>query len=132
MSMCGHWVALVPFQCLACRYHAVTVEDAAMFVSDRLVYLELHKTGCSHIRSLLNEILPGELRPIHLQAPHDLFTAGRMFLGSVRSPWSWYTSLWGFGCDSKGGVFGSVTRSRGSIRGLGWAGNARPSPRSGR
>jgi len=90
-----------------------------MFISDRLVFLELHKTGCSHIRKILSDELDGKLVGKHNQASPDLFTEGRLFVGSVRNPWDWYVSLWGFGCDGEGGLRNRLMRSYG-LRGLGW------------
>jgi hypothetical protein len=90
-----------------------------MFISDRLVYLELHKTGCSHIRRIFTDVLEGELVGKHNRATVDLFTEGRIFVGSIRNPWDWYVSLWGFGCDGRGALRRSLTEPR-DLRGLGW------------
>lgn len=90
-----------------------------MFVSDRLVFLELHKTGCSHIRNILSVALDGRIVSKHNQATAELFTDGRVFVGSVRNPWDWYVSLWGFGCDGKGALRNTVTTAN-RLRGLGW------------
>jgi len=90
-----------------------------MFVSDRLVFLELHKTGCTHIRNILSVALDGRIVSKHNQATPDLFTDGRIFVGSVRNPWDWYVSLWGFGCDGKGALLRNVTTAN-RLRGLGW------------
>ena len=95
-----------------------------MFVSKRFVYLELHKTGSSHIRSILKDLLDGKAVGKHNQATSDLFVDERVFLGSIRDPWEWYISLWGYGCDNKGALFGNVTKPRKLyIRGLGWSRN---------
>jgi len=94
-----------------------------MFISPKIVYVELHKTGCTHIRNLLKQLLGGEFVGKHNQATADLFREGRFFLGSIRDPWEWYTSLWAYGCDSKGAVFHEVTKNKQSIRGLGWKTN---------
>jgi hypothetical protein len=91
-----------------------------MFVSDRIVFLELQKTGCTHIRNLLKELVGGELVGKHNQAGPDLFSGDRFFLGSVRDPWDWYISLWAFGCDHRGAVFGNVTKQGIKIKGRGW------------
>lgn len=91
-----------------------------MFVSDRIVFLELQKTGCTHIRNLLQELVGGELVGKHNQAEPGLFTGNRFFLGSVRDPWDWYISLWAYGCDRKGVVFGTVTKKGLRIKGRGW------------
>src|SRR5690349_15515950 len=47
--------------------------SSPMFVSDRIVFLELQKTGCTHIRNLLKEIVGGRLVMRHNQAPAELF-----------------------------------------------------------
>lgn len=86
------------------------------------MFLELHKTGTSHIVRILSELIPGRQVGKHNQAKKILFDEGRLFLGSVRNPWEWYCSLWAYGCDQKGSVFGNVTRPN-SIRGLGWRRN---------
>jgi len=81
-----------------------------MFVSEQFVYLELHKTGCTHTRKILNTVLDGELIGSHNRAPESLFD-GRIFLGSVRNPWSWYVSLWAFGCRGRGELYHRLIRS---------------------
>lgn len=83
-----------------------------MFISSDLVFMELHKTGCTHIRVLLNELLDGEFVGGHNQASSDLFDQGKVFLGSIRDPWEWYLSLWAYGCDKKGAIYNSVTKDR--------------------
>lgn len=91
-----------------------------MFVSDKLAFIELHKTGCTHIRGLLTDLVGGELAGKHNQADAELFTGNRVFLGSVRDPWDWYVSLWAYGCDRKGIIYGKVTRGGFKLRGHGW------------
>ncbi len=91
-----------------------------MFVSDRIVFVELQKTGCTHIRKLLKEIVGGELIDKHNQVDSGLFSGGRFFLGSVRNPWDWYVSNWAYGCDGKGSVFHNVTTEGWRGRGRGW------------
>ncbi len=94
-----------------------------MYISERFVFIELHKTGCTHIRNILKELFDGDFTGKHDQASFDLFSGERVFLGSIRDPWEWYTSLWAYGCDNKGEVFNNVTRRGMSIRGLGWRSN---------
>jgi hypothetical protein len=91
-----------------------------MFVSDKIVFMELQKTGCTHIRNLLKEIVGGEFVERHIQADPRLFGDGRFFLGSVRDPWDWHVSLWAYGCDSKGDFFSNVTTKGIRIRDRGW------------
>jgi hypothetical protein len=91
-----------------------------MFVSDSIVFVELQKTGCTHIRRLLKEIVGGELIDKHDQAARRLFDGERFFLGSIRNPWDWYVSNWAYGCDGKGTVFFNVTTEGWRSRGRGW------------
>jgi hypothetical protein len=86
-----------------------------MFISEQFAFLELHKTGCTHIRSVLKDLLEGELVGAHNQATSEMFTETRKFLGSIRDPWEWYLSLWAYGCDKKGGVFYATTQSENSL-----------------
>ena len=83
-----------------------------MFISDQFVFLELHKTGCTHIRTILNRLVVGETVGKHNLAKPELFNGKRKFIGSIRDPWEWYLSLWAFGCEKKGGVSQKVRRSK--------------------
>lgn len=90
-----------------------------MFIADKLVFIELHKTGCTHIGKLLSQLLDGQQIGKHNEPAPDLFSNERMFLGSIRNPWEWYVSLWAYGCDKKGAVHHFVTNAK-TLRGLGW------------
>jgi hypothetical protein len=94
--------------------------ESRMFVSDKLVFLELQKTGCTHIREALVDLVGGELRGKHNQASAALFLQPRVFLGSVRDPWDWYLSLWAYGCDGKGALYDRATTAGWRWAGLGW------------
>ncbi len=78
-----------------------------MFISEKLIFLELHKTGSSHIGKMLREVIGGEQRDKHNALDFD--PAGRYVIGSVRDPWDWYVSLWAFGCSGQGSVFHQLT-----------------------
>jgi hypothetical protein len=91
-----------------------------MFVSDKIVFLELQKTGCTHIRNLLREIVGGSFVERHNQADPRLFTDGRFFLGSVRDPWDWHVSLWAYCCDGRGDFHDNVATTGMRLRGRGW------------
>lgn len=71
-----------------------------MFKTDKLIYLQMQKTGCTHIANLLSECVGGEQKIKHqcLQNYHT----GKYIIGSVRNPWEWYVSLWAFGCGGRG------------------------------
>ncbi len=87
-----------------------------MLISDKLIYLELHKTGCSHIIKLLNSIpsinakIVGKHNTIY-QIPNEVLgdLALKVKAGNIRNPWDWYVSLWAFGCMGKGRLHGRLT-----------------------
>ena len=91
-----------------------------MFVSDKIVFMELQKTGCTHIRNLLKEIVGGKFVERHIQADPRLFTDGRFFLGSIRDPWDWHVSVWAYCCDGKGDFFSNVATRGIRLRDRGW------------
>jgi len=83
-----------------------------MLVSKKLVFLELQKTGSTHIKQLLKKTVGGVSDGKHNQATPELRASGRGFIGSVRDPWSWYLSLFTYGCQEKGGVFIRTTNPK--------------------
>lgn len=76
-----------------------------MFISERLIYLELPKTACSHIRDLLQALVGGEIVGKHNPISLSLCQQNKCIIGSIRNPWDWYISLWAFGCDGKGSLY---------------------------
>lgn len=91
-----------------------------MFISEKIAFVELHKTGCTYIRNALKCFVEGDLLGKHNQAESSLLN-GRKILGSIRDPWEWYISLWAYGCDHKGAVFNEVTKIKNhNFKGLGW------------
>ena len=73
-----------------------------MFVADGLVYLELQKTGGTHIRRLLERYVGGRAIGKHNRLPAAY--AGEFVFGSIRNPWDWYVSLWAYGVSGQGAV----------------------------
>jgi hypothetical protein len=81
-----------------------------MYIAGRLVFLELTKTGCSHVNGLLSALIPGQR-----VGKHNVLTAtpaNRLVVGSVRNPWDWYVSLWAFGCMKKGLLYSRLTTAQ--------------------
>ena len=82
-----------------------------MFVTDKLVYLQLQKTGCTHIVRVMNDLVGGKsVGPKHGRLQKTFALADRKIVGSIRDPWSWYVSLWAFGCLRDGAVYATTTR----------------------
>lgn len=92
-----------------------------MLISEKLLYLELPKTACSHIRDLLKFLIGGELVGKHNRPPNKLIQQNKHIIGSIRSPWDWYLSLWSFGCDAKGVLYKRLTSRQ--LRGYGLTNN---------
>jgi len=76
-----------------------------MLITDQLVFVELQKTGSTHIKGLLRKMLGGENDGKHNVPTEELINSGRKFIASVRNPWSWYLSLWSYGCLQKGELY---------------------------
>lgn len=79
-----------------------------MFISESVIFVELHKTGGTHIGRWLQQLVGGEQVGKHNRVPPEL--RHRFILGSVRNPWDWYVSLWAFGCGGQGSVRQQTTR----------------------
>lgn len=75
-----------------------------MFISDALIYVELQKTGSTHIANLFSRYLDGEKQGQHNRPTRQQLSSARMFVSSIRNPWEWYLSLWTYGCDGRGGL----------------------------
>jgi hypothetical protein len=73
-----------------------------MFVAGELVYLELQKTGGTHVRRLLQRHVGGTVSGKHNRLPVE--AAHKFVFGSIRNPWDWYVSLWAYGVGGRGAV----------------------------
>lgn len=73
-----------------------------MFVTDKLVFLEIQKTGGTHIRRLLERYTDGKPVGKHNRLMDEY--ADHFVFGSIRNPWDWYVSLWAYGVSGRGAV----------------------------
>jgi hypothetical protein len=73
-----------------------------MIVNEKLIYLMMQKTGCSHIAKLILQTVGGERIGTHNKLTD--YNTGKYIIGSIRNPWDWYVSLWAYGCRGKGRV----------------------------
>ena len=77
------------------------------------IYLDVYKTGSSHVVDLLKKIVPEE--PVRMKRHSSLtnlrpltWTGGKLVFSTVRNPWDWYVSLWAYGCAKKGAVYQNI------------------------
>ncbi|WP_045225230.1 hypothetical protein [Methyloterricola oryzae] len=80
-----------------------------MFVNEKLIFIQLEKTGCTHIKRLLQHFLGGAQHDKHSRIPEGFATDGRIIVGSVRNPWDWYVSMWSYGCLGQGSLYTDLT-----------------------
>lgn len=88
-----------------------------MLITDKFIYLELNKTGCSHTRKILAEIFSSNVKIIGKHNTYDSISPeflgdfeNKIKVGNVRNPWDWYVSLWAYGCGQKGALYSRLTR----------------------
>ncbi len=80
-----------------------------MLVCDKLIYLQMQKTACSHIASLLEKTVGGRKIGMHIPLPRRLWSTDKYVVGSIRNPWDWYVSQWSYGCAGRGALFKRLT-----------------------
>lgn len=83
-----------------------------MFKSDELIYIQMQKTGCTHIAALLSGLFDGRMIGKHNPATPAQIATTPYFISSVRNPWDWYVSLWTYGLQGKGALMHRLTRRR--------------------
>jgi len=78
-----------------------------MYVDKDFIFLELQKTGGSHILRLLSQLTDGDTSGKHNRLL--LQDKDKFIFGSIRNPWDWYISLWAYGVSGKGAIRRHVT-----------------------
>ncbi len=73
-----------------------------MFVSKKICFIELEKTGISTIKKFLKDhIDDGKITRPHDNVTNELLEKKLYFIGSIRNPLDWYISRWSYGCMMK-------------------------------
>jgi hypothetical protein len=85
-----------------------------MFISDKIVFIHLQKTGGVHISQLFSLLICGEKITGH--PPLEEAQRSKFIIGSIRNPWDWYVSLWAYGCKNKGSTKHNLTRQLNSSK----------------
>jgi hypothetical protein len=83
-----------------------------MLVCDKLIYLQMQKTACSHIAAILEKTAGGRRMGLHTPLPRRLWSTDKYVVGSIRNPWDWYVSQWSYGCAGRGALFERLTGRR--------------------
>jgi len=86
-----------------------------MFLGNKIVYLELHKTGCSRVIELIKGFpqIEGAFTKKHdsfsdlTNNQKEIFNSA-VKIGNVRNPWDWYVSLWAYGCQKNGRLYNAT------------------------
>jgi hypothetical protein len=88
-----------------------------MLYNDSLLYLELQKTGCTHVRKVLlsnteNKLIEYGKHNGYNQLPNNIKSRFESYtkIGNIRNPWDWYVSLWAYGCQGGGGFKARLKR----------------------
>lgn len=87
-----------------------------MLITDKIIFIELHKTGSSHTRKIFLDVFKDNCE---ILGKHDSYFnisenhlenfQGKIKIGNIRNPWDWYVSLWAFGCQKRGGLYNYLT-----------------------
>ena len=81
-----------------------------MYLTKKICYLEMMRSGSTHIHKLFKEFIPeGKQIGHHGPASKEIMESDRIFIGSIRNPWSWYLSVWSFGCENGGHLHHRLT-----------------------
>lgn len=78
----------------------------------KLIYLDVYKTGSSHIIALLDSLLDEKAirairhAPMTSGRPYS-WKGGKMVFATVRNPWDWYVSQWSYAGSQKGSLYQS-------------------------
>lgn len=82
----------------------------------KFIYLDVYKTGSTHINSLLQQIsLEPEIRrnrhaPLTKVRPLT-WKGGKLVFATVRNPWDWYVSMWAYGHTRENPLYGHIKQA---------------------
>ena len=86
-----------------------------MFISKKICFIELEKTGISAIKKFLkNHIQEGKITRPHDNVTNEILKKKLFFIGSIRNPLDWYISRWSYGCMIKNddSMYRNLTKKR--------------------
>lgn len=80
-----------------------------MFISDKLILVELHKAGSARLKKLLGDVVGGETSGKHAAYSDELASMGKPVVGYLCNPLTWYLAQWQLGCTGKGEIHKRLT-----------------------
>jgi hypothetical protein len=80
-----------------------------MLNSDKLVFVELQKTGTTGLRKFLGNIVGGESTGKTSAYADELLAMGKPIVGLVCHPMTWYLDQWRQGCAGRGELYKHLT-----------------------
>jgi hypothetical protein len=82
------------------------LRERELLVNEKLIFLQLQKTGGTFVESRILELFP-ETKQLgkHYRIPREFNIEQRKVVGAIRDPWDWYLSYWSYSCLSKGGPY---------------------------
>lgn len=80
-----------------------------MIEYDRLIYLDVYRTGSTHVLRRLAESMDKKPLRFHRHASVTkarplVFLSRKRTFATVRNPWDWYVSLWAFGAGGNSAI----------------------------
>ena len=87
-----------------------------MILTDRLIFLQLQKSGCTHVEKVLVECFGGVQHYKHMPLLDRGKVGNRIVFSSIRNPWEFYLSLWSFSCMKMGGSYDRPTSGPSRLR----------------
>ena len=84
-----------------------------MYLTKDFCYLEMMRSGTTHVHKLFKKFIPeGKQIGHHSPPEQNILDSNRKFVGSIRNPWSWYLSVWSFGCENGGHLHYRLTEKK--------------------
>lgn len=89
-----------------------------MIEFDKLIYLDVYKTGSTHVFDVLKKVTgkkPVKVsRHSSITEVHPLrWKGGKFVFATIRNPWDWYVSLWSFGTNEDKSFYQAVVEAAG-------------------
>ena len=82
-----------------------------MLATKSWIYLDLEKTGCTTLRSVLLKLYPENLFIEKRKHSLQLKRNNLPKIITVRDPYKYYFSLWRYGLDQKGGIYNQLKKN---------------------